>query len=148
MRATDDPQTLADTLIELARSVALFGSGSDGEIVLQDIGEGHDQGFALALAAAGASHQALRTDTIPTLGYGWLLRHVSRVFVHNLNLVSDAEYREVLARTFLGLAEQKSAGVTEAERVLVLNALFRPAPPHAPEDGPPTGLLDLLGKRP
>lgn len=361
VRATDDPQTLADSLSELARSVALFGSGSDGEIVLQDIGEGHDQGFALALAAAGTSHQALRTDmlqgrriglsellllaggssklatlrglpknrkaeigriissardrlkeseakqreidawfeahreqldrdieaarkksvqlqedylkgfevaldrsqqmdearhqqfvkdfdelldrrtaelrelhdgtqsrlqtlenvytsklvldgpsqlwrtvrhralstalgalvlfvlllagptwlasanweaisvflkdliasstngfsltaiaalTIPTLGYGWLLRHVSRVFVHNLNLVSDAEYREVLARTFLGLAEQKSAGVTEAERVLVLNALFRPAPPHAPDDGPPTGLLDLLGKRP
>lgn len=102
----------------------------------------------IASSPTGFSLTAVAALTIPTLGYGWLLRHISRVFVHNLNLMSDAEYREVLATTFLGLAEQKSAGVTEAERVLVLNALFRPAPPHAPEDGPPVGLLDLLGKKP
>lgn len=102
----------------------------------------------IASSQTGFSLTAVAVITIPALAYGWLLRHLSRVFIHNLNLMSDAEYREVLATTFLGLAEAQTAGVTEAERVLVLNALFRPAPPHAPDDGPPSGLLDLLGKKP
>ena len=102
----------------------------------------------VAHSSNGISLTGVAVISIPALGYGWLLRHISRIFIHNLNLMSDAEYREVLSTTFLGMAERTSTGITEAERALVLNALFRPAPPNTTEDGPPSGLIDLLGKKP
>lgn len=85
--------------------------------------------------------------SIPVLAYGWLLRHVSRIFVQNLNLSSDAAHRRVMAATFLGLSRIKATAITEQDRALVLNALFRPAPPHPAEEGPPAGLVDLIRKQ-
>lgn len=52
-----------------------------------------------------------------------------------------------MTMTFLGLAKDHKSSVTDAERAIILNALFRPAPPNANDEGPPTGLQDILGER-
>jgi len=84
--------------------------------------------------------------TVPVLAYGWLLKHVSRVYTQNLAVAADAEHRRVMAITFLGLAKRKSVGVSEQDRALILNALFRPSPTSPQDDGPPSGLLELIKK--
>ncbi|WP_299724686.1 hypothetical protein [Devosia sp.] len=69
---------------------------------------------------------------------------MSRLFIQNLALADDASYRRVMTMTFLGLNADKSAAITDVERALILNALFRPAPPSTSDEGPPSGLLDLI----
>lgn len=87
--------------------------------------------------------------SVPVLAFGWLLRHVSRLFIQNLALADDAKYRQVMTMTFLGLQKDENAGITDTERALILNALFRPTPLNtAAEDGPPAGLLDLIKGKP
>ena len=85
--------------------------------------------------------------TVPVLAYAWILRHLSRVFIQNLALADDAAYRRLMTMTFLGLSRDPASGVTQAERAIILNALFRPAPPNTNEDGPPTGLLDIINNK-
>ena len=94
----------------------------------------------------GISLAAIAAITVPTLAYGWLLKHISRSYVQNLAIQTDARHRRVMTTTFLGLAKRKAVDLTEADRALILNALFRPAPPHTADDGPPSGLIDLIRK--
>lgn len=82
--------------------------------------------------------------TIPVLGYAWILRQISRIFLQNRTMADDAGYRRVMTMTFLGLTKDKTSGVTDTERAIILNALFRPTPPNTTDEGPPTGLLDIL----
>ncbi|MDX0218760.1 hypothetical protein GOC40_12225 [Sinorhizobium meliloti] len=98
------------------------------------------------VSKGGISLAAIAVFTVPVLAYGWLLKHVSRVFTQNLVVNSDAEHRRVMAVTFLGLAKRKSVGMSEQDRALILNALFRPSPNNPHDDGPPSGLLDLFKK--
>jgi len=86
--------------------------------------------------------------TVPALFYAWLLKNISRLFVQSQMLADDAAHRRALALTYLGLAENPKLNISEQERALVLNALFRPLPSHAGDDGPPAGLLELLRSRP
>ena len=106
--------------------------------------------FLIELTAATADKFSLTPVvalSIPVIGYGWLLRHVSRLFVQNLTLADDASYRRVMSMTFLGLAKDPASGISDAERGIILNALFRPAPPNASDEGPPSGLLDLINPK-
>jgi hypothetical protein len=82
--------------------------------------------------------------TIPALLYGWLLKNVSRMFIHHLNGADDAAHRRALCITYLGLAENPKLEIAAQDRALILNALFRPAPHQGLEEGPPSGLLDLI----
>jgi hypothetical protein len=82
--------------------------------------------------------------TIPALAYGWLLKNVAKIFAQSLALADDADLRHALAYTFLGLAENKDLTMTEADRALILNALFRPLPTQSHDEGPPHGILELL----
>jgi Family of unknown function (DUF6161) len=86
----------------------------------------------------------LAAITVPALFYAWLLKNVSRVFIQNLNLADDASHRRALAITYLGLSENPKLSISDADRALVLNALFRPIPPHSTDEGPPSGLMDLI----
>lgn len=96
--------------------------------------------------------------TLPALAYGWLLRHISRIVIHNLNLADDADYRRVMTMVFLGLQKQNAedsaepvgnaTNVSDTERALILNALFRPVPSSATDEGPPNGLLSLINGKP
>lgn len=82
--------------------------------------------------------------TVPVLAYGWILRHISRLFIQSFTQADDARYRNVMTMTFLGLTKDPTSGVTDLERGIILNALFRPAPPNTSEDGPPAGPMDLI----
>jgi hypothetical protein len=82
--------------------------------------------------------------SIPAFLYGWLLKNVSRMFIHHLNGADDAAHRRALCITYLGLAENPKLQITEQDRALILNALFRPIASQGLEEGPPTGLLDLI----
>jgi hypothetical protein len=91
---------------------------------------------------------SLAVVTIPALLYGWLLKNVSRLFIQHMNLADDAGHRRALAITWLGMVAEEKFQLSKEERALVLNAMFRPIPPHSQEDGPPSGLLELIKKQP
>jgi hypothetical protein len=82
--------------------------------------------------------------SIPAFLYGWLLKNVSRMFMHHLSGADDAAHRRALCVTYLGLAANPEIKIEPQDRALILNALFRPAPNQGLEEGPPTGLLDFL----
>lgn len=84
--------------------------------------------------------------SIVALGLGWILKHFSRGFVQNMQSAADARHRKVMVMTYLGLAKDPDTEISNAERALILNALFRPAPPHSNDSGPPAGILEILRK--
>jgi hypothetical protein len=94
----------------------------------------------------GFSISGLAVITVPTLLYAWLLKNISRVFIQNLNLADDAEHRRSLALTYMGLLQDEKRPTTDQDRAIILNALFRPIPPHTGDEGPPSGLIDLIKK--
>jgi hypothetical protein len=98
-------------------------------------------------STSGISFAGLGLITVPALLYAWLLKNVSKVFLQNLMLADDAAHRRALAITYLGLAENPKLQITPEDRALILNALFRPIPPHSGDDGPPAGLIDLVKNR-
>jgi hypothetical protein len=83
---------------------------------------------------------------VPALFYAWLLKNISRVFIQNLNLADDADHRRSLALTYMGLLQDEKRPTTDQDRAIVLNALFRPIPPHTGDEGPPSGLIELIKK--
>jgi hypothetical protein len=100
------------------------------------------------VTAAGGSISlgGVAAVTVPVVFYLWLLKHIGRVFQQRLMLADDAAHRRVLTMTYLGLAKESRLSITESERAIILNALFRPIPRSATDDGPPSGLLDLIRK--
>lgn len=110
------------------------------------------EAFALIISrlTTGASGVVSLTGiaalTVPALFYAWLLKNVSRIFIQNLSLADDAGHRRALAITYLGLAANPKLAISETDRALILNALFRPIPPNSLDDGPPSGLLELIKK--
>jgi hypothetical protein len=81
---------------------------------------------------------------LPMLAWGWLLKHMSRGFVENRMIAMDARHRQILAKTFVGFSKAEGINMTEHDRAIILNALYRPVPPHTGDDGPPLGLIDLI----
>lgn len=94
----------------------------------------------------GFSISGLAVISVPALLYAWLLKNISRVFIQNLNLADDADHRRSLALTYMGLLQDDKRPATDQDRAIILNALFRPIPPHTGDEGPPSGLLDLIKK--
>ena len=76
----------------------------------------------------------------------WIIRLISRIYIQNLNLYADAKHRAVLVRLFLALQNEGGVKADEKERVLLLNALFRPIGESKDDDLAPPSLLDLLQK--
>ena len=67
----------------------------------------------------------------------WLLRVLLKVGLSNLAIADDARHRVTLVGMFRSLTEH-GAQVSEADRILMLNALFRPTPGTTDDDtGPP-----------
>ena len=92
----------------------------------------------------GISISGLAAISIPALFYAWLLKNISRVFIQNLNLADDAAHRRSLALTYMGLLRDEQHPATDQDRAIILNALFRPIPPQNADEGPPTGLIELI----
>lgn len=96
----------------------------------------------------GFSVSGLAVVSLPAILYGWLLKNVSRIFIQNMLIADDASHRRALAITYIGLAKNQKLAVTDQDRVLILNALFRPTPSNSTDEGPPTGLLEFVRGRP
>lgn len=81
--------------------------------------------------------------TIPTLGYAWILRLISRFTLQNMILADDASQRRVLANTFIRLVGQGDIDEKQ-DRAIMLNALFRPIPGAKEQDIQPPNLADFI----
>ena len=90
---------------------------------------------------------ATYTAYLPTIGAAalgaWFLRICSRQALSNFALSADAGERVAMVKTYLALLEGGHA--TEAERGLILSALFRPSI-RATDDAAPPSWFDLISK--
>lgn len=85
--------------------------------------------------------------SIPALIALWVLKHVARLFVTNIERSADARLRETMATTFLALTKEGSATADQHERLLILEALFRPPAPAPADDGHLGSLAAILSRR-
>lgn len=88
---------------------------------------------------------SLKGFLLPVLGVAWLLRILSRQNASHFALENDARQRRALLVSFVRLQELPETKLTEAERLLILSALFRPADSSSPDD-PPPNVTELLTK--
>jgi hypothetical protein len=88
---------------------------------------------------------------VPIIAIGWILRIVGRWVTNALTLSEDAEQRRAMLDTYFSLVGDPNAKMEETDRILILNAIFRPLPGYQTEDVAPPTLLDLardaVGKR-
>jgi Family of unknown function (DUF6161) len=92
----------------------------------------------------GISLAGLAVISAPALFYAWFLKNISRVYIQTLGIADDAAHRNALAITYLGLVENEKVSITDQERAIIMNALFRPVPSQGIDDGPPSGLMELI----
>ena len=85
--------------------------------------------------------------SIPALTALWGLKHIARLFVTNIERSTDARLRETMTTTFLALTKEGSATADQHERLLVLEALFRPPTPAPSDDGHLGSLAAILSQR-
>ena len=90
---------------------------------------------------------ALAVLSVPALTGLWILRHIARLFVTNLESSTDATMRQTMATTFLALTKEGKGSVSMEERLMVLQALFRPPVPNKADDGYFGGALEILTRR-
>lgn len=74
----------------------------------------------------------------------WVMRLIARLFITNLHGYIDAEERAVMTNVFLSLMNNENK-VSENDRILILQALFRPsAALGRGDDGAPPHWFDVL----
>jgi ElaB/YqjD/DUF883 family membrane-anchored ribosome-binding protein len=83
---------------------------------------------------------------IPAIGIGWVLKMLARLVHTNSNLGDDARQRQAMVRTYLALVADKESAVTETDRLVMLNAIFRPLPGGQNDEVAPPTILDLIKK--
>lgn len=82
----------------------------------------------------------------PAFALFWIMKAFSRVFVTNLQLLGDARLRSVMVTTFVSLMENPKNQMSEEDRILILQALFRPAGVEGQDESPPNW-FDVLLRR-
>ncbi|WP_341705052.1 DUF6161 domain-containing protein [Ferrovibrio sp.] len=98
-----------------------------------------DEKGSLSLAAAPLLVAAM-------LPLFWVLKHFARMFTENLSDARDAKQRASLTSTFLALSTKEAVTFSDAERAIIVQALFRPSPAQTADDGVPLPLAELLKK--
>jgi hypothetical protein len=81
---------------------------------------------------------------IPALLFVWLLRILANEYRTNQQLADDAEEREAMVLTFKALEFEEHVG--DEERLIILNALFRPHIKGAEENVPIPIWEAIIGK--
>jgi hypothetical protein len=81
---------------------------------------------------------------IPAIGIGWGLKVLARFIQNNSILGDDSRQRQAMTRTYLALLADKDSGVTEKDRLVMLNAIFRPLPGTQVDEVAPPTILDLM----
>lgn len=74
----------------------------------------------------------------------WMLRHVAREFARSTDEAADARERVAMVQTFLALDTDNR--VSDAERLICLNALFRPRAVTGDDSGPSHPFLEEILK--
>jgi hypothetical protein len=117
-------------------AVLWYGAEHFKEIVAQlpRDKDGHIEYVSVALLA------------IPAIGIGWCLRVLARFIHMNSVLGDDSRQRQAMTRTYLALVADKDSQVTKEDRLIMLNAIFRPLPGSQVEEVAPPTILDLLKK--
>ena len=72
------------------------------------------------------------------------MRLMSRLYVQSLHVTRDAEIRAALTKTFLNLGADTKNRIKDAERILILNALFRPPGATSDDDTLPPNLIEAI----
>ncbi len=82
----------------------------------------------------------------PLLGVAWILKLVSKYISQNLIFMEDAKHRRAITASYLGLLSSEGVpAISESERAIALQALFRPSPGAAPDlDLAPPSIIDLV----
>ena len=73
----------------------------------------------------------------------WMLRILLKVALSNLAIADDARHRVTMVETFLSLMEHTDK-LDESDRILMLQALFRPIPGSNDEDTGPPNWFDVM----
>lgn len=92
------------------------------------------------------SYSSLIFFIVPVVAFGWVLRLISRFINNQLVLSDDARHRDVMTKTYLALVAEKDSQVDQKDRLVMLNAIFRPLPGAQVEDIAPPTIMDLLKK--
>jgi Family of unknown function (DUF6161) len=80
---------------------------------------------------------------IAFLAFAWIFRLIGRFVMESFALAADARLRQTILVTFLNLVGTAEAHMSEGERVLILTALFRPAPGQGADHPTAATLLQL-----
>lgn len=80
---------------------------------------------------------------IPMVAVAWVVRIFARWVTNAMTLGEDSAQRLALLETYFRLVAEASANMQQADRILILNAIFRPLPGHQAEEVAPPTLLDL-----
>lgn len=94
---------------------------------------------------AAGGYAYLAAFAVPVIAVGWVLRIFTKVINSSFVLSDDAAQREALLKTYYQLVADKEADMKPSDRLLVLNALFRPLPGHHNEDINPPTFADVVG---
>lgn len=112
---------------------------------LQLIGDAATSGIPTGVGETAAHAVArLAVITVPLAIYFWAVKLLVRYNARSMMLMDDAQQRQTMMEVYTHLIENQ--GATPEERALVLNALFRPAPGHGPENVEPPNFTELLSK--
>ena len=76
----------------------------------------------------------------------WLIRLLSKIFISNLHLRTDADERVTMIKTYLALLREGS-GPKDDERQLILQTLFRPSSTGFIKEDGPTGFYEAILNR-
>jgi hypothetical protein len=84
---------------------------------------------------------------VPVVGVAWLLRIIARLVTNSMTLNEDAQQRKAMLETYFRLVGDPNSKMEATDRILVLNAIFRPLPGHQMEEVSPPTIADLLQER-
>lgn len=76
----------------------------------------------------------------------WSVRFFARLYMLHLHLAEDASLRETMVSCYYALLAHTEIKLSDQDRSLVLQALFRPAAELRSDDGMPPGLYDALSR--
>ena len=81
---------------------------------------------------------------VPGLALLWLLRFFGRFANNARTLADDSDQRAAMMETYFRLMADQKAEMRPADRILILNAIFRPLPGYQVDEVSPATLADLI----
>lgn len=76
----------------------------------------------------------------------WLFRMITRIFTVNVSEAMEAGQRKTMVTTFLALIHDPNTKLSDAERFLILQALFRPSGSKEDSEGVPSNMIEAMVK--